>query len=97
MAEFKTPVKKPNPLNGDKITIPPSPFLNRLGYGTGKSMTYIYLYYLAIVSLTYNSVRCFSDAAGPFPPGGADPLAVGIEDDKQAGETLQGLLRASAS
>ncbi|CAG9097168.1 unnamed protein product [Plutella xylostella] len=38
MAEFKTPVKKPNPLNGDKITIPPSPFLNRLGYGTGVSV-----------------------------------------------------------
>lgn len=36
MAEFKTPIKnKPVDFN-DKITIPPSPFLNRLGYGTGE-------------------------------------------------------------
>ncbi|KAI5641622.1 protein kinase domain-containing protein [Phthorimaea operculella] len=36
MAEFVTPVKKSKaPDTNEKITIPPSPFLNRLGYGTG--------------------------------------------------------------
>ncbi|XP_049867543.1 lymphokine-activated killer T-cell-originated protein kinase [Pectinophora gossypiella] len=35
MAEFQTPVKKVNKALDEKITIPPSPFLNRLGYGTG--------------------------------------------------------------
>ena len=36
MAEFKTPVKVNKAAeNGETITIPPSPFLNRLGYGTG--------------------------------------------------------------
>ncbi|XP_047988719.1 lymphokine-activated killer T-cell-originated protein kinase homolog [Leguminivora glycinivorella] len=35
MSEFKTPVKsKASELN-EKITIPPSPYLSRLGYGTG--------------------------------------------------------------
>ncbi|XP_068629964.1 lymphokine-activated killer T-cell-originated protein kinase homolog [Battus philenor] len=39
MAEFKTPVKPNKPANGnDNICIPPSPFLNRLGYGTGVSV-----------------------------------------------------------
>ncbi|KAM3961293.1 lymphokine-activated killer T-cell-originated protein kinase [Aphomia sociella] len=37
MAEFQTPIKK-NKVVEDKITIPPSPFLNRLGYGTGVSV-----------------------------------------------------------
>ncbi|XP_026329909.1 lymphokine-activated killer T-cell-originated protein kinase [Hyposmocoma kahamanoa] len=36
MAEFKTPVKQVKSVDSnEKITIPPSPFLNRLGYGTG--------------------------------------------------------------
>ncbi|CAB3221285.1 unnamed protein product [Arctia plantaginis] len=36
MTEFKTPIKGTVNMNfNDKITIPPSPFLNRLGYGTG--------------------------------------------------------------
>lgn len=39
MSEFKTPVKSRKPLeSNEKITIPPSPFLNRLGYGTGVSV-----------------------------------------------------------
>ncbi|CAG9585017.1 unnamed protein product [Danaus chrysippus] len=39
MAEFKTPVKTQTSLKtDDKIVIPPSPFLNRLGYGTGVSV-----------------------------------------------------------
>ncbi|XP_022124289.2 lymphokine-activated killer T-cell-originated protein kinase homolog [Pieris rapae] len=41
MAEFKTPVKKSVTLVGNdkrEIAIPPSPFLNRLGYGTGVSV-----------------------------------------------------------
>ncbi|XP_059045243.1 lymphokine-activated killer T-cell-originated protein kinase-like [Achroia grisella] len=37
MSEFQTPVRK-NKVSDDKITIPPSPFLNRLGYGTGVSV-----------------------------------------------------------
>ncbi|XP_075970008.1 lymphokine-activated killer T-cell-originated protein kinase-like [Anticarsia gemmatalis] len=35
MTEFKTPIKNKALCLNDKITIPPSPFLNRLGYGTG--------------------------------------------------------------
>ncbi|XP_021194802.3 lymphokine-activated killer T-cell-originated protein kinase [Helicoverpa armigera] len=35
MTEFKTPIKNKALDVNDKITIPPSPFLNRLGYGTG--------------------------------------------------------------
>ncbi|KAI8434666.1 hypothetical protein MSG28_003198 [Choristoneura fumiferana] len=36
MSEFQTPVKKNKALDSsEKITIPPSPFLSRLGYGTG--------------------------------------------------------------
>ncbi|CAK1545045.1 unnamed protein product [Leptosia nina] len=40
MSEFKTPVKKAVCNGSDKqeISIPPSPFLNRLGYGTGVSV-----------------------------------------------------------
>lgn len=41
MAEFKTPVKKLVTLDGNdkrEIAIPPSPFLNRLGYGTGNNI-----------------------------------------------------------
>ncbi|XP_053625039.1 lymphokine-activated killer T-cell-originated protein kinase homolog isoform X2 [Plodia interpunctella] len=37
MSEFKTPIKKIQPVD-DKIVIPASPFLNRLGYGTGVSV-----------------------------------------------------------
>ncbi|XP_060800490.1 lymphokine-activated killer T-cell-originated protein kinase homolog [Amyelois transitella] len=36
-SDFKTPIKKDKPVE-DKITIPPSPFLHRLGYGTGVSV-----------------------------------------------------------
>lgn len=37
MAEFQTPVKNKIVLgHSEEIVIPPSPFLNRLGYGTGK-------------------------------------------------------------
>lgn len=39
MAEFTTPVKTCNKqIENDKIVIPPSPFLNKLGYGTGVSV-----------------------------------------------------------
>ncbi|XP_023945260.1 lymphokine-activated killer T-cell-originated protein kinase homolog [Bicyclus anynana] len=38
MAEFRTPVKAKAIDIVEKITIPPSPFLNRLGYGTGVSV-----------------------------------------------------------
>ncbi|XP_045491811.1 lymphokine-activated killer T-cell-originated protein kinase homolog [Colias croceus] len=41
MSEFKTPVKSKLMSDGGEkreITIPPSPFLNRLGYGTGVSV-----------------------------------------------------------
>ncbi|XP_014365269.2 lymphokine-activated killer T-cell-originated protein kinase homolog [Papilio machaon] len=41
MAEFQTPVKAKSSKmteGNDKICIPPSPFLNRLGYGTGVSV-----------------------------------------------------------
>lgn len=46
MSEFKTPVKSRKPLeSNEKITIPPSPFLNRLGYGTG---TYLYCKFICV-------------------------------------------------
>lgn len=35
MTEFRTPIKNKALDINEKITIPPSPFLNRLGYGTG--------------------------------------------------------------
>ncbi|KAL0842485.1 hypothetical protein ABMA28_014579 [Loxostege sticticalis] len=35
MAEFATPIKKNKAVESEVVTIPPSPFLNRLGYGTG--------------------------------------------------------------
>ncbi|XP_047527625.1 lymphokine-activated killer T-cell-originated protein kinase [Vanessa atalanta] len=39
MSEFRTPIKPKKLLDaGETITIPPSPFLNRLGYGTGVSV-----------------------------------------------------------
>ncbi|CAG5050929.1 unnamed protein product [Parnassius apollo] len=39
MTEFRTPIKTNKAVDGnDKICIPPSPFLNRLGYGTGVSV-----------------------------------------------------------
>lgn len=38
MTEFQTPQKSIKSFDNDKITIPPSPFLNKLGYGTGVSV-----------------------------------------------------------
>ncbi|CAK1581453.1 unnamed protein product [Parnassius mnemosyne] len=39
MTEFRTPIKTNKVVDGnDNICIPPSPFLNRLGYGTGVSV-----------------------------------------------------------
>ncbi|VVC98677.1 unnamed protein product [Leptidea sinapis] len=38
MSEFKTPTKSKLQENNDNITIPPSPFLHKLGYGTGVSV-----------------------------------------------------------
>lgn len=36
MSQFQTPVKvNKAPENSETINIPPSPFLSRLGYGTG--------------------------------------------------------------
>lgn len=43
MTEFKTPVKKVKTVDSnEKITIPPSPFLNRLGYGTGMNLNFCF-------------------------------------------------------
>lgn len=54
MAEFKTPVKTQTSLKpDDKIVIPPSPFLNRLGYGTG-------IRFLTSYSETVIRLRCLT-------------------------------------
>lgn len=58
MAEFVTPIKKIKPVDSDIVTIPPSPFLNRLGYGTGNILNISFmsplLTYLLLKTLTYN-------------------------------------------
>lgn len=58
MAEFCTPIKarrnkEEKVVDGnDKICIPPSPFLNRLGYGTGK---FYYILYFNICYSNFNT------------------------------------------
>lgn len=52
MSEFKTPIKTKRGIDaGDKIEIPPSPFLNRLGYGTGGKILKFYFFLTELTRL----------------------------------------------
>lgn len=102
MAEFKTPVKQVKSVDSnEKITIPPSPFLNRLGYGTGLYIFYFCSFWEDLLDKRYCPIsrcklkleifHCHSrgkcNATRTITASRTNPITLGAKNAEQASET----------